>query len=73
MITNHVGLKKLYLKTYKERLRNRPIKTDFEELRNLKMLLFNLRTKLCKSRKTQPWNMEQKMEIHEKLSKTEIT
>ena len=59
MITNHVGLKKLYMKTYKERLRNRPIKNDFEELKNLKMLLFNLRTKLCKSRNTQPWKMEQ--------------
>ena len=32
VITNHIGLKKLYLKTYQERLRNRPIKKEFEDL-----------------------------------------
>ena len=29
LITNHEGLKKLYLKTYIHRLRNRPIRSDF--------------------------------------------
>ena len=33
IITNHEGLKNLYLKTYIHRLRNRPIKSDFEELK----------------------------------------
>ena len=31
LITNHMGLKHLYLETYIHRLRNRPIKTDFQE------------------------------------------
>ena len=48
IITNHIGLKKLYLKTYKERLRNRPIKNNFEELKKLKTTLFNLRTIVCR-------------------------
>ena len=46
LITNHMGLKNLYLKTYKERLRNRPIKEGFEEIKSLKLVLFNLRKKL---------------------------
>ena len=34
LITNHMGLKHLYLETYIHRLRNRPIKTDFQEIKN---------------------------------------
>ena len=40
------------------RLRNRPIKPDFEEIRRLKMELFELRLKLSKNTKSQPWNLE---------------
>ena len=41
LITNHAGLKKLYLDTYLNRLRNRPIKTDFEQIKEMKNDLFN--------------------------------
>ena len=58
LITNHIGLKNLYLKTYKERLRNRPIKEGFEEIKSLKMFLFNLRKELCSKRKSKPWEMK---------------
>ena len=58
LITNHLGLKNLYLKTYKQRLRNRPIQTGFKEIENLKSILFNLRNKLCEGRKSDPWKME---------------
>ena len=58
IITNHEGLKHLYLQTYVNRLRNRPIKPDFEEIRRLKMELFELRLKLSKNTKSQPWNLE---------------
>ena len=58
LISNHLGLKKLYLKTYKQRLRNRPIQTGFEELQELKMVLFKLRKNLCKNRETEPWEMK---------------
>ena len=59
IISNHKGLKTLYLKTYKHRLRSRPIQKDFEEIRDLKMMLFNIRRKLCEKRKSEPWEMEQ--------------
>ena len=58
LITNHIGLKKLYLRTYMNRLRNRPMKEQFEELRELKQVLFDLRLKLCKTRKSKPWELK---------------
>ena len=58
LITNHKGLKNLYLKTYKERLRSRPMKEDYEEIKNLKLVLFNLRKELSGNRKSKPWEME---------------
>ena len=60
IITNHVGLKRLYLQTYVNRLRNRPINPDFEEIKKIKMELFNLRFELSKSKKKVnlgPWNI----------------
>ena len=57
IISNHKGLKTLYLKTYKHRLRNRPIQKGFEEIRDLKMMLFNIRKELCENRKSEPWEM----------------
>jgi hypothetical protein len=31
------------------------MKEDFEELKTLKLLLFNLRKQLCENRKSEPW------------------
>ena len=58
IITNHDGLKKLYLQTYVIRLRNRPIQPDLEEMMKLKTKLFELRLQLSKKEKSQPWTME---------------
>ena len=58
IITNHEGLKQLYLKTYIQRLRNRPIKSDFEELKQMKTDLFYLRLKLAASQKSKAWEMK---------------
>ena len=58
LITNHKGLKQLYLQTYIERLRNRPIKDGFEDLKTLKLVLFNLRKQLCEEKKSNPWEMK---------------
>ena len=58
IVTNHEGLKHLYLQTYINRLRNRPIKTDFEELHKLKTELFEQRLELSKSHKSLPWTLE---------------
>ena len=43
IITNPEMMKDLYLETFVHRLRHRPIKSDFEELKKLKETLFELR------------------------------
>ena len=58
LVTNHRDLKGLYLKTYKQRLRNRPIKKDLEELKKLKDELFDVRLRLASKKKSEPWTME---------------
>ena len=58
LITNHEGLKKLYLQTYTQRLRNRPIKKELKELKVLKEELFHMRIELAKCRKSVPWTMD---------------
>ena len=40
LITNHEQLKELYLKTYRQRMRNRPIKEKLQDLKKLKSELF---------------------------------
>ena len=59
LITNHMGLKHLYLETYTHRLRNRPIKADFEELKKFKMMLFDLRLKRVQKCKTKSWTLDE--------------
>ena len=57
IITNPEMMKDLYLETFVHRLRHRPIKSDFEELKKLKEALFELRLRLVKQRKSKPWSM----------------
>ena len=57
IVTNHEGLKGLYINTYLERLENRPIMPGFEELKELKMMLFSLRLTLCSYRKSEEWTI----------------
>ena len=59
IVTNHEGLKDLYLKTYLHRLRNRPIKKEFEATKEYKDDLFDLRMKLASSNKSLPWTMDE--------------
>ena len=58
IIINYEGLKSLYLKTYLHRLRNRPIKEEFQEIKKLKEELFEIRFKLAKLNKSEMWTME---------------
>ena len=58
MISNHEGLKKLYLDTYIHRLRNRPMKEELNEMKTLKDELFKIRMNLASSNKSLPWTME---------------
>ena len=55
IVTNHEGLKNLYLKTYLHRLRNRPIKEEYEEMKKFKDELFDIRLKLASSNKSNGW------------------
>ena len=43
LVTNHKELKRLNLKTYTQRLRNRPMKEELEELKKVKEELFDIR------------------------------
>ena len=58
LVTNHRELKKLYLKTYTQRMRNRPIKAGHEDMKKMKYRLFNARLKLASTRKSVPWEMK---------------
>jgi len=58
IITNHEGLKHLYLNTYINRLRDRPISPGFERIKDLKMNLFEMRLKLASSIKSKDWTLE---------------
>ena len=57
IVTNHEGLKHLYLQTYINRLRNRPVKPEFEEIKDMKMKLFDKRLELSNKRKSDPWTL----------------
>ena len=57
LITSHSGLKDLYLSTYLHRLRSRPIKSEMNEIRQLKEDLLAVRLDLANRNKSVPWNM----------------
>ena len=56
-------LKTLYLQTYKYRLRHRKIRADYEEVNNMKNLLFNMRLSLSKTRKSKPWERQDLLKV----------
>ena len=53
----HTELKKLYLETFKYRLRQRPTQPGFENILKDQKELFDLRIELAKEIKTKPWEM----------------
>ena len=44
IVTNHEGFKQLYLETYVHRLRNRPMKTEYQDIKDFKEEIFQIRT-----------------------------
>ena len=58
LVTAPLPLKKLYLQTYKERLAQRPIKAEYQDIYKLKSDLWMLRYEDLKCRKSQPWTLE---------------
>ena len=69
LITKHQELKKLYLKTYKQRMRNRPMKKELKDLKNMKENLFDIRLKLAEEKKSDYWKMEQLDQVLKALKK----
>ena len=69
IITDHKELKHLYLDTYIQRLRNRPIKQDFNEIKNIKEDLFNERLELSLKKKSEPWKMSNLEKVLKALKK----
>ena len=69
IITSPEALKKLYQDTYVNRLRHRPIKEDFSELKKLKETLFSLRLVLCKQTKSKPWTESDLNKVLKNLKK----
>ena len=67
IITNSEELKKLYMETYKHRLRPRPISKDLSNLKYLKENLFKKRVKLSKMRKSSKWEMKDLRKVLNKL------
>ena len=57
LITQHQGLRKLYLKTYKQRMRNRVIKKELIEFKEIKEDLFDKRLKLANEKKSKLWSI----------------
>ena len=57
----------LYLDTFSHRLRHRPIKSKFENIKKLKEELCTRRLEIAKSRKSQPWKMKQLKKVLKSL------
>ena len=58
IVTEHEELKHLYLKTYVQRLRKRPMKEKLADLKVMKEDIFENRLKMASERKTEAWTMD---------------
>ena len=67
IVTNYEGLKNLYLNTYINRLRSRPIKPEFQDIKKLKEELFNMRFDLVNINKSALWTMKDLEDVLNKL------
>ena len=57
MVTEHTELKHLYLKTYKLRMRNRPMKEELSDVQLMKNQLFETRLRIASQKKSKPWDL----------------
>ena len=57
IISDPEQLKKMLEKEYKERLRARPLRPDFQNLEKIKNDIFDLKLKLASLQKSMPWTM----------------
>ena len=59
LITTKNGLLALYKQTYVDRLSHKPIREDYEQLKELKENLFKLRYEISSRNKSEDWKVEQ--------------
>ena len=67
LISNQDQLKSLYVETYQDRLKHRPMKQGFSYLRELKDFLFSERYELAKLRKSDAWTEENLLSVLKSL------
>ena len=58
IISEPNALKLLLAKEYKERLRARPVRPDFDDSEILKQEIFKMKLKIAASKKSNPWTMQ---------------
>ena len=58
IVSDQIGLKKLYLETFIWRLRERPMKPDLVEIKKVKEELFKAILKICKTNRSKPWTLQ---------------
>ena len=58
LVTSSHLIEELAIKTYKDRLQNRPMNKEFTDLKEAKEELCRLRLKIAGKKKTPPWTME---------------
>jgi hypothetical protein len=67
IVSNREELKQLYLNTYRDRLRHRVIKPNYNQIKQLKDNLFQVRLKTSKLRKSNDWNESELLQVTSKL------
>ena len=58
LLSSPEAIEKAALKTYENRLKNRPIKEGLEQMRKVKEDLCNLRLNIASKNKTEPWTLD---------------
>ena len=69
LVTSGEGLKKLYEKTYKERLKHNEIKDNLQSLQENKMKIFESRIKEASTKRTDPWTHKQLIDVLKNMKK----
>ena len=57
LVSNPKAIKKLLAREYKERLRKRPVRQDFIEMRNRRKKIFKMKMKFAGNRSSPDWTM----------------
>ena len=67
IVSNRDELKQLYVDTYRDRLRHRVIKPNYDQIKQLKDYLFQVRLNTAKLRKSNAWSESELLQVTSKL------